>query len=166
MLMSNSFVFWGWEKKERTMLRFIKTGDVFSFQYDEKTFCFGRILLRKEKIATIAEIFNYISDVPIISKEDIDRASRIFSPINIDAYTLFDRKLEGEWRVIGHCENHTPKDADSLYFARGYPPTIKMDILGNETAVSGNETETLLDLAYYGDPHAKELIETYLSGLK
>lgn len=24
---------WGWDKKKRTMLRFIKPGDIFCFQY-------------------------------------------------------------------------------------------------------------------------------------
>ena len=29
---------WGWEKKPRTMLRYLKIGDIFCFQYDEHTY--------------------------------------------------------------------------------------------------------------------------------
>ncbi len=32
---------WGWEKKPRTMLRFLKSGDIFCFKYDDHTYCFG-----------------------------------------------------------------------------------------------------------------------------
>ena len=160
--MKSNLVLWGWDKKKRTMLRYIKTGDVFCFQYDEKTFCFGRIMLRKEKVATIVEIFDYISDTPIICLEDIDKSKRMFHPINLDVYTLFDRKFEGEWRIIGHFENFVPINADKLYFARGYPPTKKMDILGNESVISEKEATPLLDLAHMGDPHVRELVKAYL----
>ena len=48
---------------------------------------------------TIAEIFDYTSDTPVISEESVKSASRLFYPINLDIYSLFDRKLEGEWHA-------------------------------------------------------------------
>ena len=37
-----------------------------------------------------------------------------------------------------------------------------MDILGNESAISEKESTPLLDLAYMGDPHVRELVQAYL----
>lgn len=64
------FGLWGWDKKKRTMLRFIKPGDIFCFQYAENTYGFGRVLSRMD-IGNIVEIFDFISDQPIISEKNI-----------------------------------------------------------------------------------------------
>ena len=37
---------WSWEKKPRTMLRYLKIGDIFCFRYDDHTYRFGRIMAR------------------------------------------------------------------------------------------------------------------------
>lgn len=60
---------WGWEKKPRTMLRFLKIGGIFCFKYDDHTYCFGRIMAHV--IVHIVEIFDYVSDQPVITDEDI-----------------------------------------------------------------------------------------------
>ncbi|EBD8041094.1 phosphotriesterase, partial [Salmonella enterica] len=31
----SDYKFWGWDKKSRTMLRFVKPGDIFCFKLDE-----------------------------------------------------------------------------------------------------------------------------------
>jgi len=160
--MNSSLVLWGWEKKKRTMLRYIKAGDVFCFQYDENTFCFGRIMLRLVRFATIAEIFDYVSDKPVISMEDIDNGCRMFPPINLDVYTLFDRKLEGEWRMVGRYEDFILEDVDDVFFAYGDSPAMKLDMHGNEAAITNEEAKTMLSLAFMGDPHVKELVKEFL----
>lgn len=163
--MNNNLVLWGWEKKQKTMLRYIKAGDVFSFQYDENTFCFGRIMLRLVNFATIAEIFEYISDKPIISKSDIDNGCRMFPPVNLDVYSLFDRKLEGEWRMIGRYEDFVLTNVDDVFFTYGDSPAMKLDMQGNETVITKNEADTLQDLSYFGDYQIKEMVKSYLSEL-
>jgi len=40
-----------------------------------------------------------MSEYPIISEMDIEEACRLFHPVNLDLYTLFDIKTEGEWRT-------------------------------------------------------------------
>ncbi|WP_408603357.1 Imm26 family immunity protein, partial [Salmonella enterica] len=40
----SDYKFWGWDKKPRTMLRFVKPGDIFCFKLDEDRYCFGRII--------------------------------------------------------------------------------------------------------------------------
>jgi len=73
------------------MRRYIKSGDIFCFQYNEDTYCFGRIISRLD-IGTPAEIFDYVSGIPTISKEIIDNASRMFHPININVYGYFNSR--------------------------------------------------------------------------
>ena len=98
---------WGWEKKPRTMLRFLKSGDIFCFKYDDHTYCFGRIM--SKVIFHIVEIFDYTSDQPIITEKDILRSGRLLvTPL--DTYSLFDRKSEG--RVAYH------RPPEGLYSAR------------------------------------------------
>jgi hypothetical protein len=87
----DNFKIWGWEKKKRTMIRFIKPGDIFCFQFNETVCCFGRILTRL-KYGTIAEVFDYISNTPEITHADIAGSGRMFHPVNLDVYSLFDRK--------------------------------------------------------------------------
>jgi len=162
--MDNKITLWGWEKKKRTMLRFIKVGDIFCFQHDENTFCFGRIISIMEKRAIIAEIFDYTSDTPIITEKDINNAVRMFPPVNLDVYSLFDRKIEGgEWRIIGRCEDFTLKDADNIFFTFGYPQIYKMDIWGNKTKISKEEAEGLTDFVYRGNGNIKKLVEDSFS---
>jgi len=162
--MNSNLVLWGWEKKKRTMLRYIKAGDVFCFQYDENTFCFGRIMKIMENFATIAEIFDYISDEPVITMEDIDRGSRMFPPVNLDVHLLFDRKFEGEWRMIGRYEDFELVDVDDVFFTYGDFPAWKLDLYGNETAITLKEAETLVNLLLMRDCHVKEMVHAYLHG--
>ena len=88
---------WGWEKKSRIMLRYIKIGDIFCFKYDDCTYRFGRIMAKV--IFYITEIFDYASEQPVISEDDIRNANRLLV-IPLDIYSLFDRRTEGEWRSL------------------------------------------------------------------
>ena len=161
----DSITLWGWEKKKRTMLRYIKAGDIFCFQYDENTYCFGRIISRLD-IGTPSEIFDYTSDVPVISESDIVNAKRMFHPVNLDVYSLFDRKytdVMGEWRIIGNHENYVPIDADKIgFWFGGFPPRYKIDIFGNQSNISEIEAKDLQDFAVFGDIHIKDLVDEYL----
>lgn len=158
----DKIVLWGWEKKKRTMLRFIKPGDIFCFQYAENTYGFGRVLSRID-VGDIVEIFDFMSEYPTISKENIEESRRMFHPVNLDFYTLFDRKSEGEWRIIGHEENHVPVNVDSLYFTYGVASSCKkVDIYGNEVSVSEEEARDLPRLSILGDNHIKQLVKSKL----
>jgi len=157
----NDIKLWDWEKKKRTMLRYIKSGDIFCFQYDENIYCFGRIISRLD-IGTVAEIFDYTSNSPAISKADIENTNRMFYPVNLDIYSLFDRKIEGEWRIIGHQENFVPTDADSLFFWYGLVPYYKIDVYGNQVTISEEETKNLQRFGFQGDIHIKDMVKAYL----
>ena len=155
----SELVLWEWEKKKRTMIRFIKPGDIFCFQYNENTYCFGRIIWRLHKSGTPAEIFDYFSDTPSISEKIINSVNRMFPPINLDIYTLFDKKLMGEWRIIGCYANYTPENVDDVFFTYGLAPYKKMDVYGNETIITKEEAKSLQDFTYLNDTHIKELVK-------
>ncbi|MEK4424953.1 Imm26 family immunity protein [Solibacillus sp. FSL K6-1523] len=156
------FVLWGWEKKKRTMLRFIKPGDIFCFQYAENIYGFGRVLARMD-VGNIVEIFNFISEYSTISKENIEESGRMFHPVNLDLYSLFDRKTEGEWRIIGHEENYVPVNVDNVYFTYGVARSCKkVDIYGNTISISEEEARDLPRLSILGDYHIKQLVKSKL----
>ena len=161
----NNLTLWNWEKKERTMLRYIKAGDIFCFQYNEKLYCFGRIISRLN-LGTPAEIFDYVSDIPVISKEVIDNANRMFPPINLDIYTLFDRKLMGEWRIIGRYDDFKPVNIDDVSFTFGIAPCIKIDIYGNESIITKELAERIIRFSFLGDTEIKNLVKAKIEKTK
>ncbi|WP_337039804.1 Imm26 family immunity protein [Serratia marcescens] len=93
--------FWGWEKKSRTMLRFIKPGDVFCFKLIDENYGFGRII-SKVSIGHSAEIFDVFSKEPKVPDGLFSNPQVGSHPIILDAYSLFDKKslVSGELLVI------------------------------------------------------------------
>ena len=159
----SKLIFWDWEKKKRTPLRFIKAGDVFCFQYHKSMYCFGRIISRLD-IGCIAEVFDYVSNEPKISEECIDRSKRIIDPVNLDIYTLFDKKMMGDWRIIGHHESFTATNVDNMYFVYGVPNSwTKIDVYGNATPISNMEAENLPKFYVMNDYDIKELLASKLN---
>ena len=147
---------WGWEKKPRTMLRYIKIGDIFCFKYDDHTYRFGRIMAKV--IFHIAEIFDYTFAQPIINEEDILSAGRLLV-IPLDTYSLFDRRSEGEWRIIGHQEDYIPKDAKDIWFSWGIASGCrKSNVLDQTVFISEEEWITLPPLSPGGDYDVKREI--------
>lgn len=150
---------WGWKKKPRTMLRYIKAGDIFSFQYNEQQYCFGRII---SEITTghVVEIFNYISEYPIINEYDIEKSSRLIDVFIIDSYGLFDRKYKGDWRIIGHQENYIPSNVENVYFTYGIDKWCKkIDIYGNETSIPKEEQSKYIKISPKGDESVKKMVQ-------
>lgn len=160
MLISD-FKLWGWDKKTRTMLRFIKAGDIFCFKLDEQRYCFGRIII-KFMVGHIAELFDNISNSPDISEAEIKQARRLIEPVILDSYSLFDKKIEkgSDWRIIGHQQNYVPTDMDGVYFTYGEEPWCKkVDIWGNKIPISEQEAESLPRVSPFGDYNIKELLK-------
>ena len=104
----------------------------------------------------IVEIFDYASGQPVISEEDILGASRLLvTPL--DTYSLFDRKSEGEWRIIGRQEDYAPpEDAKDIWFAWGIGPGCrKSNVLDQTVPISEKEWEVLPHLSPGGDYDVK-----------
>lgn len=150
---------WGWDKKERTMIRFIKNGDIFCFKMDENRYCFGRIIAKVD-FGRLAEIFDYMSDKPCISEEDIEKAVRLIPLVVLDSYSLFDRKLTGEWRIIGRQEDYTAPDFDNIYLTFGVGNNWKIkDLYGNITRISPEEHLKYIPASPLGDYLVKSMIQ-------
>ena len=155
----SDFKFWGWDKKPRTMLRFVKPGDIFCFKLDERRYCFGRIMSLMT-VGHIAEFFDIFMESPTVSESKINNSKRIINPIIIDTYSLFDKKIEegSDWRIIGHQDNYTPENIDDIYFAFGIGDFCKKkDFFGNVTSISESEWNLLPKLSPKGDFDIKKI---------
>ncbi len=153
---------WGWEKKPRTPYRFIKPGDIFCFQLNQELYGFGRII-SKPDMGHFVEIFDYVSEKPMIEIEDINKASRLMQVVQISTYMLIDCKDEGDWRIIGHQENFVPEDVDGVYFTYGVGSGCKkMDVYGNEWPINEEEKSNYLTLRSLHDHHIKKMVSECL----
>lgn len=108
---------WGWTKKKRTLLRQLKAGHIFCFEYNKDKYCFGR-LMAKQACGHIAEFFNLVSPIPEITAEQLSNANRIAVAL-LDSDPLFDKRIEGNWRIIGICRNYIPSDVNNIFFYFG-----------------------------------------------
>jgi hypothetical protein len=89
-------------------------GDIFSLKLDDGKYAFGRCIA-EISIGHIVEIFDYYSDQNVFDTTITD--TRLFEPIPIDTWGLFGRrKKEGEWKVIGHETEFTPKNVSHLRY--------------------------------------------------
>lgn len=156
---------WGWDKKIRTMLRFIKVGDIFCFKFEDSFFCFGRIIA-KVTAGHLAEILDCASDKPCIDLNSIEKAQRIGEPKILDSYGLFDRKAEGEWRIIGHQEDYKAHDFDDIYLTFGIGDDWKKrDLYGNITQITKEEHIRYIQVCPQGDTDIKAFIQRYVDDL-
>lgn len=122
----------GWNTKPRTMLRFIKIGDIFCFEYSDNKFAFGQII-GKSISGHVGIFFNLFKDNPEITEQELNDLTCIGEPKIIDSYSLFDRKSEGNWQIIGHEENIDLMPYEKVYFKYGDPNGSKfgkVDIIG------------------------------------
>ena len=156
----SDFKFWGWDKKPRTMLRYVKPGDIFCFKLDDKKYCFGRII-SKITMGHVAEIFNYISSLPEITEHDILNTHRLTKLIILDTYTLFDKKIEegSDWRIIGHQDNFSPINVENTYFTYGVGNSCwKVDVFNNEEPIQEKEKSKYQPLTSRRNMYIKELV--------
>lgn len=159
---------WDWEKKKKTMKRFIKPGNIFCFQVNEKEYIFGRIIV-KTSGGAVVEFFDYIKEDPNLSVKEVKDAKRLsnlvvedhvrgsesasFDEIIAHPKTLFSEvliinvlinfqdKMFGEWRIIGYQEDFTiPEDLLNIQFLFGAENMYKItDLFGNSEEKIVNE---------------------------
>lgn len=133
----SDYKFWGWDKKSRTMLRFVKPGDIFCFKLDEDRYCFGRIITLMT-VGHLSELFDIIKKSPGITELEISNARRI----------------------IEHQVNYNPKNLDGIYFALGIGDSCKKkDCYGNDFLISESEWKTLPKLSPKGGFDIKKRLE-------
>ncbi|GKS08953.1 immunity 26 domain-containing protein [Pseudomonas syringae pv. theae] len=139
---------YSWDKKAKTMLRSIKSGDIFCFYLNGK-YRFGRIMTRN-RLGHVAEIFEHVSDSPDAST--IESIGRVGCPVILDSYGLFDRKIEGDWRIIGHQEDYAPPQDEPMVFTMGIGEGCKkVDIFDNVTSIAEVEAKKLKNYSPLGE---------------
>ncbi len=152
---------WSWDKKPRTMLRFIRPGDIFCLKLDEHKYTFGRIV-SKIFSGHVAEFIDINLPTPNITESHLNE-SKISLPLQLlDTYSLFDKKIEdgSDWRIIGHHENYTPKNINDIYFVYGLEGSCKkIDIFDNETKASKTDLQRYPRLNPLGDYDIKLLLK-------
>lgn len=145
---------WGWDKKPRTMLRYLEAGQIFCFKFDESKYCFGR-LMTKCCVGHIAEFFDHTSSVPEINAEILSKCKRVSVQI-IDSYGLFDKKSEGEWRIIGICGNYIPSEIEDIRFYMGVGNDMRIvDFFDHETKAFKEDSKKYPPLSPRGDYQIK-----------
>ncbi|WP_420917861.1 phosphotriesterase [Pseudomonas syringae] len=134
-------------KNPKTLLRNIKSGDIFCFSVNGK-YRIGRIMTQNS-LGHVAEIFDQVLDTPDVSK--LVSMKRLGRPVILDSYGLFDRKIEGDWRIVAHHEDYIPHD-EPVRFTSGIASGCKkIDIFDNEEAIAESEAKKLPDYSPMGE---------------
>ncbi|UFH50452.1 Imm26 family immunity protein [Pseudomonas sp. KNUC1026] len=145
-----------WNKKPKTLLRYIKPGDIFCFLSGENRYHFGRVMTRN-RLGHVAEVFRDHLSIPDASR--LPAFERLWQPLILDSYSLFDRKLEGDWRIVGHQPGYSPDGTDDIFFTLGVEGSCKrVDIFDNEVPITREEAKTLRDYSPMGDFDVKEAL--------
>ncbi len=75
---------------------------------------------------------------------DIDTVPRRGRPVVLDSYSLFDKKLVGDWRIVAHQDAFVPKDVAGVFFTYGAGPTRKrVDVFDREDEIPASAAEKL-----------------------
>lgn len=147
-----------WSKKTRTVLRSVKPGDIFMLEVRPGLFATGRIM-SKVDFGHVAELLDIFVDKPQLSPEILLTAKRIGHPIVLDSYSLFDKKLAGDWRIIAHEEGYVPPAHDKVFFSYGAGASFKkVDIFGNEVGISKADADKLPIYSPKEDWDVKEIL--------
>jgi hypothetical protein len=146
----------GWDKKPRTTLRSIKIGDIFLLELDAASFAAGRII-SKVDIGHGVEILDLLLKQADITHQMIASSRRLCPPFFVDSYGLFDRKIEGDWRIVGHDSEFAAHE-ENTYFSYGGGQYWKVDIFGNESEISKSEAEKYPSYTPLGDLRVREKV--------
>ena len=145
-----------WEKKPRTMLRYLKPGNIFCFVRRPGVYGFGRIMT-DVNMGHMAEIFDYFSETPVITEQQVLDSKRAWGPLCLDSYALFDRKYKSDWRIIGHQDGYEPTDYEGVYLVYGSKGLQRrIDIFENETRVDDAEASRWPSYSPNGDYDVQE----------
>ncbi|WP_312936678.1 Imm26 family immunity protein [Pseudomonas sp.] len=145
-----------WANKPKTLLRYVKPGDLFCFSSKGGVFYFGRIMT-KNSLGHVAEVFCEQASTPDASL--LSSFKRLGRPLILDSYGLFDRKSEGDWRIVGHQPGYAAPTDELIYFTYGVGPFCKrVDQFDREVAISAEAAKTYETYSPMGDADVKEAL--------
>ncbi|MNE10596.1 hypothetical protein D3C81_437010 [compost metagenome] len=127
-----------WDKKIKTSYKKIKSGDIFCFALDSKKYGVGRIITQNS-LGHVVEIFDKVLNVPAVDSLSF---KRLGDPVILDSYSLFDRKAEGDWRIVAHDLYYRPSKQESVRYVYGVADNVKLvDIFDNESSLVGSKCD-------------------------
>ncbi|MBT0568172.1 Imm26 family immunity protein [Williamsia sp. CHRR-6] len=139
--MSDGAKRYSWEKKKRTMLRFIKPGDFFCFLLPSGKFGCGRVI-SKVSVGHSAEFYPSPLDEPVLWENWANSGVSFYDVL--DSYSLFDRRLEGDWRIVGSADIEEKKVYREVFFVYGSSGgRYKVNLMGQECECSEEEYRAL-----------------------
>ncbi|WDY60293.1 phosphotriesterase [Pseudomonas sp. PSKL.D1] len=148
----STFEVYEWDKKIKTSLKKIRSGDIFCFALSGQKFGVGRIMTRNS-LGHVAEIFEQKLSRPVVKSLSF---SRMGEPVILDSYSLFDRKAEGDWRIVAHDLDYQPPSDESVRFVYGVANNVRLvDIFDDETNLIGSKGD-YPDYSPMGDEDVKE----------
>ena len=144
---------WGWDKKPRTMLRYIKVGDIICYESndnDSLSFRYGQIIAK----LTSGHVFRGFDvqhqNPDDITAGEITTAKQYGKIFVLDVYTTLDKKKylkNGEWRVIGRENNFklNSNEIKKVFFSFGVKGMkYRVDLLDNTVPISDVEAENYI----------------------
>lgn len=110
-----------WEKN-RTLYRYLKNGDLFCFKIADKLFGYGRIIAKNKLGATVG-VFDLFTSSPVepFNYKNAGNYPILFKTV-LDCHTLFESKLESDWRIIAQDPDYQdpiPSEITSINPAMG-----------------------------------------------
>ncbi len=137
-------------------------GDIFAFKLDDGRWGFGRIV-SKMTVGALAEFFDYTASQPVFDYSRID--TWLIPPITIGIHGLFEARVEGDWRIIGHTDGFAPDERyRDLRFVYGDPHWIAVGVFDISEPVSAEEAHRHSFYAVRHDRNVKNEIKRYLAG--
>ena len=158
----NKVDIWGWDKKKRTMIRFLKAGDVFCFKIKNNLYGYGRIVsISILDFGAVAEMLGYSVSPDSITEYDVINSKRILPILLLDSYVLFDRKIEegSDWRIIGRQHDYAPTNMENVFFTYGEGSGCKkINIFGEIVSITPEEASKLPRARAQRDIHIKKML--------
>lgn len=134
----NSIVHYEWDKKLKTKLNKVVPGDIFCFTLANGSYGVGRIMTRNS-LGHVAELFETILCLPVVNTLPLKRSG---DPVILDSCSLFDRKAEGDWRIVAHDNEYQAPLDEPIRFSYGVADNKRLvDIFDNETFLVGMEED-------------------------
>lgn len=167
--MKNLKIF-GWDKP-KTLYRYISPGDIFCYQIAEKLYGYGRIIT-KNKWGATAEFFDYFTLNPAenFNYININDYLILFKCI-LDCVTLFQAKLESDWRIIAQDPNYiniNPNEITSINIMDGIANNADFtyfEILDKKEALNAVMNKPELDETPHSHYHILNLLIIYKPNL-
>lgn len=139
-----------------------RPGDIFAFKLDDGRWGFGRIV-SKMTVGALAEFFDYTASQPVFDYSRID--TWLIPPITIGSHMLFEARIEGDWRIIGHTPGFAPDERyQDLRFVYGDPHWMAVGLSDITEPVSAEVAHRHSFYASRGDRNVKNEIKRYLAG--